>query len=206
MQSEIESPQHLDNARQDAVMFPTQYVEEKKKNQTKEILLYLPSTSFITRKQLPLLQNLRNLLRILNRTPPIPHQQQFLRVRRQAQIRRWFPLRQTINPGGEVLEVVSFRDSKSSIAFSVGRCFLSESAFDEPVVDLEGLRCEEGIDEFGELVEVAFVIDLAAVCLCDEGPDEVPGDVGGSDVCSTVGDESHPEIDDVGCTFVLFAH
>ena len=93
----------------------------------------------LNRKQLTLIQNLRNLLQIPNRTLPMAHQEQFLRIRRQAQVSGRFALRQAVDPFHEIFHLVALGHRHASVSVGVHVCFFRAwGGFDELVVELEG--------------------------------------------------------------------
>lgn len=76
-------------------------------------------------------------------------------------------------------------------------------AFGQLVVFFKGGGREDGVDEVCQLLEISFVVDLAAVGLRDENADEVPGQFGRCYVGSPLGYAINPRVDDEGCALVL---
>lgn len=139
----------------------------------------------------------------------MPYKQQLLRIRRQPQISRRFPLRQALDPLHKLIHPSPTRHGQAAIVFDFRMrflcCFLGLSlrAFDELVIIFKSGGGQETGNEGRQLREIAFVVDFATVGFGDEGADKVPGDFGGGDVGAALGDGFEPGVDNVGCAFVL---
>ena len=105
------------------------------------------------------------------------NKQQLLRVGGQTEVGRRFALRETVDPVHEILHARARGNGQAAVvSLGVSRLRVSAAfgAFGQLVVVFEGGWGEDGVDKVCELLEIGFVVDLAAVGLGDKDADEVP--------------------------------
>ena len=62
---------------------------------------------------------------------------------------------------------------------------------------------KEGGDQGGKELEVAFVVDFAAVGFGDKGTEQVPWNLGGCNIRASLSNRVDPRVDDKCAAFVL---
>lgn len=149
----------------------------------------------INHQLLSLIQQSRNPRQIINHRRTMPHKQQFFRIRRQSKVRRWLSLRKLVDPFHKVTDTSFTRQDK--------RIVLLLHARDDVVVFFEGGWREEVVHEAFELLEIALVVDFAAVGFGYERADHIPGEFLGRDIGAALGDGFDPVVDDECGAFVL---
>lgn len=151
---------------------------------------------------LSFLQPVRDSPDVVNQALAQSDKQKFLNVGRQPQICGRLALRQRLDPSPEFLHRRALRHHEVTSRIASVIVGLS-GTLDKLVVDFVRFGCEELVDQLRQHLEIALVIDLAAIHLGDQAADHVPWYVVRGDVGAVVGNCINPCVDNIRRALVL---